>query len=98
MAASLDVDGNAVCARVGEFRQVTAGLGHHEVNVKRQGGGPAHSTHARRAEAEVRGEDAVHDVDVDGIRAAVFGSGNLFSKMADVGGENRWRDADGASA
>ena len=48
--------------------------------------------HHRRPEGDVGDEVAVHDVDVDGARAAALGGGDVLAEAREVGGEDRRRE------
>ncbi len=50
--------------------------------------------HDRRAERDVRHEMAVHDVQVDDVALPPLDLGERLGEAREVGGEDRWRDAD----
>ena len=96
----LDVDGGLrmkgedVHAQIGVLGDVALRLHHHQVYVERRVGEPPEGPDQRRTEGQVRHESAIHDVDVQPLRAARQRRLHLLAQPAEVGGEQAGRDTD----
>ena len=96
MRRGLDVERDAVRARLGELGDVALGALDHQVDVDVAAGVVdlvGERGDDRRAHAERRHEVAVHDVDVDRARARVEHRGDLLAEAREVGREDRGGDA-----
>ena len=62
------------------------------MNVERQLGVLAHSRHHRRAEGNVIDEMAVHDVEMQPVRACTFDAVDLVFEMGEIRGQDGWSD------
>ena len=80
----LDVDGNGVGAGGGEPLDPAVGLDDHEVDVDRKIGCRADGLDDREPDTDVGHEDAVHDVDVDEVRARGCDRRDLLAKPAEI--------------
>jgi len=85
---SFPVDQKRIGARVRELLQKRVRIRNHQVRFERQPCQRPQRLHDRRAKRNVRNEMAVHDVDVDAVRAGAFGFGHLFAETAEVGRED----------
>ena len=97
----LDVERDAVRARLGELRDVALGTLDHQVDVEIAAGVVdlvGERGDDRRPHAERRDEVPVHDVDVDRARAGVEDLLHLRAQAREVGGEDRGGDAGGLAA
>jgi hypothetical protein len=93
----LDVDSDRIGAGGGEPLDPTGGLDDHEVNVDREIGCGADSLYDRDPDADIRHEDAVHDVDVDKVSAGRFDRGDLLAEPAKISRQDRRSNRDAIS-
>ena len=66
----------------------------HQVDVERQFGVLAQGSQDGRAEAHVRNEMAVHDVQMQPIGAGRFDRGDFLPQPAEIGGQQAWSNGD----
>ena len=81
----LPMDYQPVRSRVTELAKVIFGPLDHHVYLKRQLGMGPDRLDNRGAESDGRYEVAVHDVDMDTVRATLFGLGHLFAQSREIG-------------
>ncbi len=74
--------------------KIALGFDDHQVYVERLRGRAAHGIDDRRTERNVRYEPAVHDVDVDPIRASRIDDANFLPEPTQIGGKNGGGDHD----
>ena len=72
-----------------EVVAIALGLDDHEVHVERLGRGAAHRLDQDRADAEVRNEPAVHDVDVNPVGTRNVQRADLLRQAPEGGGKDR---------
>ncbi len=66
----------------------------HQVHVERQPAVPAQALQHRWAEADIRHEMSVHDVEMQPIRAGRLDRRHLLAQPGEIGREQAWRDGD----
>ena len=93
----LDMDGDRIGTGGGEPLDPAGRLDDHEVDVDREFGCGADGLDDREADADIGHEDAVHDVDVDEVRAGRFDSLDLLAEPAEVSRQDRRPDRDAIS-
>ena len=71
---SMTCDRNAVCPGLGEGSKIRVGRGDHQVHVERECRDLPDGLDDDRAHREVRHEMAVHNVDVQPVRAGALDS------------------------
>ena len=86
-----DVDGDGIRAGFEEARQIMIGMLDHEMNIERQLRVFAHGRDDRGPEGNVIDEMAIHDVEMQPIRARFFRAMDLRFEMGEIRGEDRWR-------
>ena len=92
----LGVEGDRVRARLGELLDVALGTLDHQVHVEHRAGvvrGVRERRHDERADRDRRHEVPVHHVDVDHARSGLQHLLHLLAQPAEVGREDRRRDA-----
>src|SRR5438270_6231223 len=90
----LDLHLDHRCARLDERLEEQLGSFDHQVRLDRQGRGSPYRLHGQRSESEVRHEMAVHDIDLDAVRAGGFRFLHLLTQSTHVGGQDRRDDLD----
>ncbi len=95
LVLALDVERDVGRARLDELRDEFPRPGDHEMHVERQLGQRPDRLDDGGAESDVRHEMAVHDVDVEHVRAALLGAGQVGAQIAEIGGDDGRSDADG---
>jgi len=88
----LRLDQDVIGSGTDKVFDVALRLDDHEVHVQRLGGRPAHCLDHDRAEADVRDEAPVHDVDKDPVGAGRVDSADLFGEATEVRRKNRGSD------
>ena len=89
-----DVDGDRIRAGLEEARQIMIGMFDHEMHVERELGVFAHGGDDGGPEGNVIDEMAVHDVEMEPVRAGFFRAMDLSFEMGEIGGENGWSNQD----
>src|SRR2546425_7209047 len=74
-----DMDCEIGRARFGELPDEGVRVGHHQVDVERQGNDLAEGFDDGRSDGQVRDEVAVHDIHVHQVRASLLDGGDLVS-------------------
>ena len=93
VAVRLDVNLYRLRPCPGEGFQVEVGTVHHQMDVPVEiRGDPARERDDVRTERQVGDERRIHDVDVQRIRARVFGAANPVGETSVVRREERWQN------
>ena len=85
------MDQDVVGAGPHEVVEIALVLDDHEVHVERLGRGAAHHLDHDRADADVRNEPAVQDIDVNPVGAGGIDRADLRGQAAEVGGGSTGR-------
>ena len=94
MRSRFRMQADVVGAGVDEGVQIGIDRRDHQVDVERQFGVLAQGRQHGRAEADVRDEMAVHDVQMQPIGAGGFDSADLLPQPAEIGGEQAGGNGD----
>jgi hypothetical protein len=71
-----------------EVVEIAFRLDDHEMDIERLAGAAADRRHDRGSERDVGYEPAVHDVDMDPVRARPVDGADFLADPPEVGGEN----------
>ena len=81
-----------VRSRVGELFYHQFGMREHQMNIQGERRVAFRKRDSRGAETQIRHEHAVHYVEVEFVRARVFGASYFIREAPEVGGKERWED------
>ncbi len=87
-----DVNRDAVGTRLGEGGDVVVRPVEHQVDIEDRRRARTDRRDRDGAEADIRHEDAVHDIEVQPLRARRVHGGRLFSQTPEVTRQERRRD------
>jgi hypothetical protein len=84
MRTGFGMDGDHICARVGERLNIFLGLDDHQMNIDHTFGSGSDSLHHEGPDGDVGHESAVHDIDVDPVRPGFVDSFDFSRKAAKI--------------